>query len=754
MKFEINAESVIEKRQVGSTNINEHSSRSHTLFRLLIESRAVSKSSEDSRESLPSGPLNVSVLTFVDLAGSERVGQTGADGIRLKEGGHINKSLFSLTSVISKLADGNDRSHVPYRDSKLTRILQPSLGGNAKTAIICAITPAVEFVEESISTLKFASRAKTIKNKARINEIISDKEQIRLYKQEIEQLKSIIDNLEDPSAKRRRLADHESEVLKSIRKELYESVQLISSSSNYPEEISKICSELWEEVSFLKLEFETSLKVNSDLLRRSQADAATIEALKAQQEDASKVIIGLKACKEKGEDFEQKYMALYDEMTSVEEALMDDLSRMSNENDALKTKLGELDSAVLSKDCLSCAQVHAQIELFTESLCILEDCLKSRPSQEDLENLEIAFGKKLDAATKENADLECIVVSLRKDIVAREKDILIAMENVGNAKKVERSIEEKYENQLASLEFELNRTKVLCESLESEKNNLALALNPMEAKSLELAQLQTHLKSHIQTLEAQLASVNLELADVVSKNGRIEEALKYSRDLESKLLDTISKSQDEFISTKQELEAARMQLSQQSIRGDGADLLVKSLEDRLSDSLMLSKSLELKLAETEKNLVITSSSKVDLETLLKSGINEQVVMSQKIRELEDVIKQSELDISKITVFWKDQLSSMKDDYSTEAQTLRAECENALKEKKNLEDEVHRLSSQIYILKSDIEDSKRELGRVAKILERSNEQKAHLEAELHLLQQVLLKIHEYSLNCRKLRYRSL
>lgn len=118
-----------------------------------------------------SGAVKVSCLNLVDLAGSERVGHTGAEGIRLKEGGHINKSLLALGSVIAKLSEGGDKKHIPYRDSKLTRILQPSLGGNANTAIICTITPASNYCDETVSTLKFASRAKNIRNKPEVNEV-------------------------------------------------------------------------------------------------------------------------------------------------------------------------------------------------------------------------------------------------------------------------------------------------------------------------------------------------------------------------------------------------------------------------------------------------------------------------------------------------------------------------------------------------------------------------------------------------------
>merc|ERR1719354_1006569 len=135
--------------------MNEKSSRSHTIFRMTIESR--DSGSKDS--------IKLSLLNLVDLAGSERVGHTGAEGIRLKEGSHINKSLLALGTVIAKLAEDRDRYHIPYRDSKLTRILQSSLGGNARTGIVCTVTPAFQHIDETLSTLRFANRAKNITNR-------------------------------------------------------------------------------------------------------------------------------------------------------------------------------------------------------------------------------------------------------------------------------------------------------------------------------------------------------------------------------------------------------------------------------------------------------------------------------------------------------------------------------------------------------------------------------------------------------------
>jgi centromeric protein E len=131
-------------------------------------------------------------LNLVDLAGSERVSKTGASGSQLKEGAHINKSLLTLSTVISKLSEGKG-GHIPYRDSKLTRLLSTSLGGNARTAIMAAISPASRNREETKSTLQFASRAKKIVNRVKKNETKDQAGLIGQYMQEIEALKAILE---------------------------------------------------------------------------------------------------------------------------------------------------------------------------------------------------------------------------------------------------------------------------------------------------------------------------------------------------------------------------------------------------------------------------------------------------------------------------------------------------------------------------------------------------------------------------------
>ncbi|XP_049360499.1 kinesin-like protein KIN-7E isoform X1 [Solanum verrucosum] len=172
------------QRQIGETSLNETSSRSHQIIRLTIESSAGEHIGRDNDSSTLLATVN-----FVDLAGSERASQSLSAGTRLKEGCHINHSLLTLGTVIRKLS--KDRTgHIPFRDSKLTRILQPSLGGNGRTAIICTICPARSHVDQTRNTLLFASCAKEVTTNAQANIVMSDKTLVKHLQRELARLES------------------------------------------------------------------------------------------------------------------------------------------------------------------------------------------------------------------------------------------------------------------------------------------------------------------------------------------------------------------------------------------------------------------------------------------------------------------------------------------------------------------------------------------------------------------------------------
>ena len=170
-------------RAFGSTSMNAHSSRSHVILTMVIECKA-----QDDGEG--SG-TSVSRFHLVDLAGSERASNTGASGAQLREGAAINKSLSTLSQVIKGLASTKKgaHAHVPYRDSKLTRMLQSSLGGNAKTTVVCCVSPAASNREQTKSTLTFAASAGKISNKARQNRIHDKNSLLATYRKEIKRLR-------------------------------------------------------------------------------------------------------------------------------------------------------------------------------------------------------------------------------------------------------------------------------------------------------------------------------------------------------------------------------------------------------------------------------------------------------------------------------------------------------------------------------------------------------------------------------------
>lgn len=278
-------------RAVGATNMNTHSSRSHAIFTITIECAE--------RDELGQQHWRVGKLHLVDLAGSERQSKTGATGQRLKEASKINLSLSTLGNVISALVDGRS-THIPYRNSKLTRLLQDSLGGNSKTVMCANIGPACYNYDETISTLRYASRAKNICNKAKINEDPKDA-LLRKLQEEIKALKGQLEEEheedetdeeeeeegdEKPKKKKKKLKDEE---VAAIRKKIEEERRMLAERKDLEE----------EEKNKLKSDLDKHEKEIKKALKEQEALKQRLQGLER------KILVGGENLLEKAEEQER-----------------------------------------------------------------------------------------------------------------------------------------------------------------------------------------------------------------------------------------------------------------------------------------------------------------------------------------------------------------------------------------------------------------------------------------------------------------
>ncbi|KAF7298939.1 Kinesin-like protein [Mycena indigotica] len=319
-------------RRTASTDWNERSSRSHSVFRIVCESRERGERGED-RSSTPTtngrhtpglsgrqtpGPrlqakggrsVQSSVLSLIDLAGSERA---TSDKERTREGRYINTSLLTLGTVISTLAENAAKGksdHVPYRNSKLTRMLQPSLSGNARISVVCTVNPDLSAVTESMSTLQFARRIKGVHLNAQKKEIVDTDALIERYRKEIEDLKRRLAEREEeasreaPTLRTRRLSAREqideSKAMTDLNARIKQLTKLILTSQTVgngddsrpasPVKIDFDASpyQLQEELLAAKLQLESQshqiLSLEATLLARPDETATTVS-----EEDSEK----------------------------------------------------------------------------------------------------------------------------------------------------------------------------------------------------------------------------------------------------------------------------------------------------------------------------------------------------------------------------------------------------------------------------------------------------------------------------------
>ncbi|CAN8004695.1 unnamed protein product [Ixodes hexagonus] len=489
-------------RTTASTAMNVQSSRSHAIFTLHIKQQRVvamppleaaeddDNSGELSGENGTSSMSEFETLTakfhFVDLAGSERLKRTGATGDRAKEGISINCGLLALGNVISALGDASGKvSHVPYRDSKLTRLLQDSLGGNSRTLMIACVSPCDRDFMETLNTLRYANRAKNIKNKITVNQDKSS-QTIALLRREIQDLQLELMEYKQASATGKRLVGEDG--VEQVNDMFYENTMLQTENGNFRTRV-KALQETVERLTVKNTELLAEQAAASWVGREGSEDVKVLIQgyLKEVEELRSKLMESEEVCTQLRKQLQRSQAraslsptatvavsGVYDVGAEVEEASVDDvLAEAKRDVESLRRKTKHLSRAQRDE----------------------EDGEKKSDADEDT-----AEANGNDESSESEAELEEDAIfngEREKDFAAR---FWIPCSSLSTIRKVNKSIsslrrlvhrsnkEKTYSKDLANLTTEISCKQKLIEQLEQSQRRLHTMRMHYEEKLVQLQQ--------------------------------------------------------------------------------------------------------------------------------------------------------------------------------------------------------------------------------------------------------------------------
>ncbi|XP_068249669.1 kinesin-like protein KIF11 [Palaemon carinicauda] len=522
------------KRQTAATLMNAHSSRSHTVFTVTLH---IKENTVDGDELLKTGKLHL-----VDLAGSENIGRSGAVDKRAREAGNINMSLLTLGRVITALVE--KAPHIPYRESKLTRLLQDALGGRTKTSIIATVSPANINLEETLSTLDYAHRAKNIQNKPEVNQKLNKKELIGEYSQEIERLRLDLMAMREKSGV---YLAHENyqEMIQTMENQAEEITEKINYIRSLEEGIESKTNELnnsntkLEELAEQLKELKTVLKEKTEVLTCTQkllhhtavecdeqkhlvaahvkTEGKLLNQGKALVELADTTTDHLGKLHEKLErkknventnlqvsnDFKESYTATVDDMKSkINENLdqhKDILVNMSSDLGGCVTQCKDQVSAVITQWEEVC---QSHVSLFNEIRCHYEKTVQeSRTSTKDFAELKLQECEKQKKYQKD-FELSVVLPLMEKiaSLISTQANMVTSMHSSVNEKLTDLNVKleeftKQQTNQIAAhVEEEMKLLDVFCDSasacqakFSSLCENVDSKVQALESKSKEMA---------------------------------------------------------------------------------------------------------------------------------------------------------------------------------------------------------------------------------------------------------------------------
>lgn len=485
-------------RHVAVTNMNEHSSRSHSVFLINVK-----------QENLENQKKLCGKLYLVDLAGSEKVGKTGVEGMGLEEAKNINKSLSALGNVIAALADGN-KSHIPYRDSKLTRILQESLGGNAKTTIVICASPASFNEAETKSTLDFGRRAKTIKNVVGVNEELTAEEWKKRYEKEKSKnilAKSKIEKLEE-ELKRWRSGQTVSadEQLNLAEIAMEESVTAPAPKLDKPSAVLDLgTSQIsLEERNKLQEERERMYQMLDEKDDEIQEQSQLVEKLKEQMLEQEELISATR----------RDYESLTKEMTKIQA-----------ENESAKEEVKEVLQA-LEELAVNYDQKSQEAETKSREYNTISDELSQQQS-------------KLNSAQSELGSVREAQQNQRKRTSEMLRSLLTDLGEVGMVIAKNQDLKKPEPNNEGKVEEEFTVARLFVSKMKSEAKNLV-------SRAATLEQQQSEGQKKIDTTEKDLADCRLTIVQQEAKMKTLNETIRESDTKKRSLEETVDTLREEI----------------------------------------------------------------------------------------------------------------------------------------------------------------------------------------------------------------
>jgi len=485
-------------RHVAVTNMNEHSSRSHSVFLINVK-----------QENLENQKKLCGKLYLVDLAGSEKVGKTGVEGMGLEEAKNINKSLSALGNVIAALADGN-KSHIPYRDSKLTRILQESLGGNAKTTIVICASPASFNEVETKSTMDFGRRAKTIKNVVGVNEELTAEEWKKRYEKEKAKnivAKSKIEKLEE-ELKRWRSGQTVSadEQLNLAEIAMEESVTAPAPKLDKPSAVLDLgTSQIsLEERNKLQEERERMYQMLDEKDDEIQEQSQLVEKLKEQMLEQEELISATR----------RDYESLTKEMTKIQA-----------ENESAKEEVKEVLQA-LEELAVNYDQKSQEAETKSREYNTISDELSQQQS-------------KLNSAQSELGSVREAQQNQRKRTSEMLRSLLTDLGEVGMVIAKNQDLKKPEPNNEGKVEEEFTVARLFVSKMKSEAKNLV-------SRAATLEQQQSEGQKKIETSEKDLGDCRLTIVQQEAKMKTLNETIRESDTKKRSLEETVDTLQEEI----------------------------------------------------------------------------------------------------------------------------------------------------------------------------------------------------------------